>query len=256
MPNEPTFSDIQNHWAQVCIKELAQRQLISGYPDGRFRPDNPVTRAEFAAIVRKAFPKAVPIRSAINFADVPPKHWAYQAIQTAYQTGFLSGYPNRIFKPNDPILRLHSIIALVSGLKYGVTTAPSETLRKYFDDANQIPGWAAGAVTAATEQYLVVNYPNVRRLNPNQNATRGEVAGLICRALDIPGVPSKYIPGMNFIVIEPQFDQADSFSQGLARVKIGNQWGYIDKQGKFVLQREFEEAESFAEGVALVRKIN
>ncbi|MBD2085891.1 S-layer homology domain-containing protein [Trichocoleus sp. ST-U3] len=252
--NDPIFSDIQNHWAQECIKQLQARNLISGYPDGTFRPNAQVTRAEFAALVRKAFPNTVPIRNAINFVDVPSSHWAYQAIQVVYRAGFLSGYPDRTFKPSQPIPRVQALVALVSGLKYGAPTNPSEILKKYFEDAAQIPNYAIGAIASATEKYLVVNYPNVRRFNPNQNATRGEIAALICRALSIPGVPLQYIPGMEFVVIQPQFDEAEAFSEGLARVKIADKWGYIDKTGKLVISPQFDEADAFSEGVALVRQ--
>ena len=248
------FSDLQNHWAQACILAAAQRNIISGYPDSTFKPDSPVTRAEFAAILRKAFPGVVPVRNPINFQDVPSNHWAAKAIQVVYQWGFLSGYPDRTFKPNQPIPRVQALVALASGLKYNPTKTPSETLKQYFEDVAQIPNYAIGAIAAATEKYLVVNYPQVRRLNPNRNATRAEVTAFICRALGISGVPFQYIPGMEFVVIQPQFEQAASFSEGLAQVKIGDQWGYINKTGKLVIQPQFEQAESFSEGLGLVRQ--
>ncbi len=247
------FSDIQNHWAQECIRQLASRNIIRGYEDGSFRPNAPVTRAEFAALLSRAFPKVPPIRNAITFTDVPSTHWAYRVIQAAYQAGFLSGYPDRIFKPNQPIERVHALLALVGGLKYSPSTAPNETLKQYYDEAASIPTYAQKAIAAATENRLVVNYPNVRRLNSSQSATRAEVAAFICRALKIPGVPLQYIPGMEFVVVPPQFEQADAFSDGLARVKIGEKWGYIDKTGKQVIQPQLDEADSFSEGLALVR---
>jgi uncharacterized lipoprotein YddW (UPF0748 family) len=57
----------------------------------------------------------------------------------------------------------------------------------------------------------------------------------------------------NLMAIPPQFDQADSFSEGLARVRIGDKWGYIDQTGQFVISPQFDEANSFSEGVALVQ---
>lgn len=253
MPNPLIFSDIQTHWAQECILQLSTRGIISGYPDGTFRPNAPVTRAEFAALLNKAFANVPPIRNSITFTDVPGNHWANSAIQNAYRTGFLSGYPERTFKPNQPIPRVQVLVALVSGLKYTATTPSLAFLQKYFDDAAQIPNYAINAIAAATQQYLVVNYPNLRRFNPNQNATRAEVAAFICRALKIPGVPFQFIAGMDFVAIPPQYEEADSFSEGLARVKINSKWGYIDKTGKLIVQSELDEAESFSDGLALVR---
>ncbi len=253
MSNNFIFSDIKNHWAQECILQLLARNVVSGYPDSTFRPNVPVTRAEYAAILAKAFANVPPVRSGITFKDVPSNYWANSAIQAAYRAGFLSGYPDRTFKPNQLIPRVEALVALVSGLKYKVSTTASELLNQYFDDAAQIPSYAIEAIAAATQKRLVVNYPNVKRLNPSQNATRAEIAALICRSLKITGVPLQYIPGMEFVVIPPQFDQADSFSEGLARVKIGNKWGYIDKKGKLVIQPQFDEAASFSEGLALVK---
>lgn len=113
----PSFSDVQNHWAQPFIEALAARDIIRGFPDGTFRPDLPVTRAQFAAIVNQAFPQA-PVRSPIQFADVPVSHWAYNAIQQAYQIGFLQGYPNNIFSPEQNIPRAQVLVSLTNGLNF------------------------------------------------------------------------------------------------------------------------------------------
>ena len=253
MSNTFIFSDIKNHWAQESIVQLLARNWVSGYPDSSFRPNASVTRAEFAALIAKAFANMPPVRSGITFKDVPSKYWANSAIQVAYRAGFISGYPDRTFKPNQVIPRVEALVALVSGLKYKVSPTPSEILSKYFDDAAQIPNYAVEAIAAATQKRIVVNYPNIKRLNPSQHATRAEIATFICRALKITGVPLQYVPGMEFVVIPPQFAQADSFSEGLARVKIGNKWGYIDKKGKLVIQPQFDEAASFSERLALVK---
>ncbi len=253
MTNHVSFSDIQNHWARDCIVAATTRNIFRGYPDGTFRPDAPVSRAEFAGILYTALPKLEKLRPSTIFIDVLSNHWAAKAIQAVYQANFLSGYPKRLFRPNQPIPRVQVIAALASGLKYGVSINPSDTLKKYFDDLDQIPSYAVRAIAAATERRIVVNYPNIKRLQPTKNATRGEIAAFICRVLQIPAVPYKYIPGMEFVVIQPQFDAADSFSEGLAQVKIGNKWGYIDKTGKLVIPPQFDEANAFSAGLALVK---
>lgn len=254
MVNESMFSDIQNHWAKTSILAAAQRNILKGYPDGTFRPAAPVTRAEFAAIISIGLPKQPSSRPEISFSDVPATHWAVKAIAEAYQANYLSGYPNRMFKPNELIPRVQALTALASGLNYGVTADPINTVKKYYDDFGQIPGYATRAIAAATEKGIVVNYPNVKRLQPNQNITRGEIAALICRVLEIPTVPHKYILGIELFVIPPQFDTADAFVEGMARVQINNKWGYIDKTGKFVIPPQFEEVHPFSEGLALVRE--
>lgn len=176
------FNDVQGHWAQACIEELARQQIILGYPDGSFRPDEPLTRAEFAVLVSRAFPNAGLERKAIDFVDVPGNYWGASGIRKAFEIGFLSGYPEKVFKPNAKILRVEVLVALVSGLKYSSTESVSVTLNRTFADAPEIPKYAEHAIATATEKGLVVNYPDVRQLNPVKWATRAEVAAILCQA--------------------------------------------------------------------------
>jgi hypothetical protein len=247
------FTDVQNHWAKTSIITATERNIFKGYPDGKFRPDAPVTRAEFSVIVNKAFPNQTSSRPGITFTDVPVNHWAFGAIAQAYQTKYLSGYPNRTFKPNQPIPRVQALTALVSGLGYQVTGDAIATLKKNYSDFGQIPSYAMNAIAAATQKRIVVNYPDIRRFQPNINATRGEIAAFICRILEIPTVPAKYIPGVELFVIPPRFDHADPFIAEIARVQQDNKWGYIDKTGKFIIPPTLKEANSFSQGLALFR---
>jgi hypothetical protein len=197
--SQSTFSDVQNNWAQSCIQSLAQRNIISGYPDGSFRPDSPVTRAEFAAMVGKAFPNAPRNRTAMQFVDVPSSYWASNAIREASQTGFLSGYPGNVFRPSQNIPRAQVLVSLASGLNYSPNGPVTTTLNTNFDDATAIPDYARNTIAAATENRLVVNYPNVRFLNPNQLASRADVSAFLCQALsgtrEASLIPSQYIAG-------------------------------------------------------------
>ena len=177
-----TLSDIQGNWAQSFITALAARGIIQGFPDGTFRPDTPVTRAEFAAMIGKAVQKN-PVREAISFVDVPPNYWATGAIQSAYQTGFLAGYPNNVFMPSQEISRVQVLVSLTNGLGLSAKAESAGVLDASFQDAAQIPDYARTPVAAATENRLVVNYPNVALLNPNQVATRADVAAFIYQAL-------------------------------------------------------------------------
>jgi hypothetical protein len=179
---QTTFSDVSsNYWAAQFIQQLSQRGIIAGFPDGSFRPEEPVTRAQFAAMVNKAFQKA-PQRQAIRFVDVPSNYWASTAIQQAYTIGFLSGYPGNRFEPNQAIPRQQVLVSLANGLEYAPSGNVESTLQ-YFNDANNIAGYARSPIAAATEQRIVVNYPNVNFLNPTQTATRAQVAAFIYQAL-------------------------------------------------------------------------
>lgn len=179
---QTTFSDVSsNYWAAQFIQQLSQRGVIAGFPDGSFRPEEAVTRAQFAAMVNKAFQKA-PERQAINFIDVPSNYWASSAIQQAYTIGFLSGYPGNRFEPNQAIPRQQVLVSLANGLEYSPSTTVENTLQ-YFNDAYNIADYARTPIAAATEKQIVVNYPNVKFLNPTATATRAQVAAFIYQAL-------------------------------------------------------------------------
>jgi hypothetical protein len=200
-PSAPTFSDIQSHWAKECISQMAPRKLVSGYPDGSFRPNATITRAEFAVLMLNAFPDAPIKRPGATFNDVPANYWAHKAIQDAYRRGFFSGYPGGLFQPSQPIPRVQAIGVLAGAKNYSIPTNPDGTLRQYFEDAAQIPGYAKNAIAAAAVESLVINHPNVKQLKPNQSATRGEVAALLCRALNIYAVSPQYVAGVE---VHPQ----------------------------------------------------
>ncbi|MEA5575485.1 S-layer homology domain-containing protein [Anabaena sp. UHCC 0451] len=176
------FSDVSsNYWASQFIQQLSQRGVIAGFPDGTFRPEEPVTRAQFAAMINKAFSKSAQ-RQPINFNDVPSNYWAFSAIRQAYTIGFLSGYPGNVFRPNQAIPREQVLVSLANGLEYAAMSNTESTLQ-YYNDSGSISGYARSPIAAATERRIVVNYPNVRFLNPSVTATRAQVAAFIYQAL-------------------------------------------------------------------------
>ncbi|MBD2292195.1 DUF3370 family protein [Anabaena sphaerica FACHB-251] len=195
------FTDTQGYWGNDCIKILGERKLLTGYPDGSFRPNATVTRAEAAVLMLNAFPDASIKRNAVIFKDVPSNFWANKAITTAYQKGFFSGYPGGIFQPNQQIPRAQIIGVIAGGKNYNSVANPTQILQRYFDDAQQIPNYAQSSIAAGTINSIVVNYPNVKQLKPLQQVTRGEVAALMCRALNIYAVPPQYIAGVE---VQPQ----------------------------------------------------
>ncbi|HEY9662943.1 MAG TPA: family 10 glycosylhydrolase, partial [Allocoleopsis sp.] len=187
------FSDIGTHWAKACIVALADRSLIGGYPDGSFRPDAPMTRAELATLMYRAFPTLPLVRPAVSFPDVPSSFWAYSMIQWSYERGLFSGYPDGTFRPNELITNLQALIVVVSALRLSPPPTPDTLLRLYFTDATQIPTWAKSSIAAAIVADRVVNYPTVRQFRPNDTSSRGQISALLCRSLQIANtVPLQY----------------------------------------------------------------
>jgi hypothetical protein len=133
-------------------------------------------------------------------------------IQTAYQTGFLAGYPNNTFLPEQSIPRVQALVSLANGLNLSAKAEPSALLDTSYQDAAEIPDFARNSVAAATSNRLVVNYPDKNLLQPNQTATRAEIAAFIYQALASQGeVPqltaadaeSQYIVGAQFVAEQP-----------------------------------------------------
>lgn len=191
-----TFLDVPDgYWARPFIDALSARGIVNGYAGDYFRPDQPVTRAEFAALVQDAFDQS-PGQSTTGFEDVSSDFWAIKAIDRATQAGFLKGYPENVFRPQQQIPRAQVLVALASGLNLATTSAPTQTLQTY-QDAAQIPNYALEKVAAATEAGLVVNNPNPQLLDPNRAATRAEVTAIIYQALVRAGktepIQSQYI---------------------------------------------------------------
>lgn len=194
------FSDVSSsYWAQGFIQALSSKGIIAGYPDGTFKPENPVTRSEFAAMVGKAFSKGK-VRDAVKFVDVPSSYWANSAIQNAYQIGFLSGYPGNVFRPVQNIPREQVLVSLANGLNYSASN-PVATDLQFYSDGSSISDYARSSIAAASEKSIVVDYPNVNTLSPGRNATRAEVAAFIYQALVSSGnaaaINSPYIVALN-----------------------------------------------------------
>jgi hypothetical protein len=191
------FIDVpQDFWAYPFITALASRGIVNGFPGGYFKPTDPVTRAEFAALLQEAFGQNPGRDNVAVFKDVSPNFWAVPAIDRAIQTGFLRGYPDNTFQPQQEIPRAQVLVALASGLNLTPPSSPAEVLQVYTDVA-QIPNYATQKVAAATTTGLVSNYPDPKLLNPNQNATRADVAAMIYQALVRAGrvepIQSQYI---------------------------------------------------------------
>jgi uncharacterized lipoprotein YddW (UPF0748 family) len=197
-----SFPDIQNHWARLFIQALAQRRILNGYRDGTFRPDFPVTRAEFAAIIGAVF-TVTKKREYVPFADVPITFWANSAVKKVYETGFLVGYPDQTFRPNDSISRGDVLVAMVNGLGIAGQVQPDllSKLPQIYQDAAAIPNYGINQAAIATGVGWVASYPNIKLLNPRMAATRAEVAVMVYQALVYLGKAEKI--ASEYIVVPP-----------------------------------------------------
>jgi hypothetical protein len=170
------FKDLGAHWSAPFVEGLAIAGAVAGFQDGTFQPDKSVTRAEFAAFIQASFPNQPEKNPPLSFTDVPRSFWGYEALSKAQRSGFLTGYPDRTMRPNDPITRIQAMVAVTNGL--GLTGGRVDDLGIYRDRA-QIPSYAVDALATATQRRLVVNYPEALVIRPLEPMTRGEVSALI-----------------------------------------------------------------------------
>ena len=189
------FEDLVGHWSAPFVEALASRNLVKGFLDGTFQPDNQVSRAQFAALLAASFPAVEQERPVSLFPDVLADFWGASAIRQVQSQGFMSGFPDGSFRPNAPLTRVQAIIALVNGLELG--SGRSEALRVYSDRA-QVPSYAVDPVAAAINRQLTVSYPDPYRLRPLEPATRAETTAFVHQALvatgKLPAIASPFIP--------------------------------------------------------------
>jgi len=187
------FVDVTNHWAKDFILGLSGQNLIQGFADGTFKPDAPMTRAQYASLIARAFNPA-PRREGTSFPDVPGDFWAKSAIDQAYRAGFISGFPDGTFKPNQNVTRLQLVLSLVSGFNLPSANA---NLLAALDDRSAIPPSFQDRVAAAVQADLVVNYPNQKQFNPNREASRADVSAMVYQTLlrdgRVAAIDSPYI---------------------------------------------------------------
>ena len=98
------YKDVaDNLWSVTAISYMSNLKMVKGYPDGNFRPYANITRAEFAAMVVRF--ENISAAGSKEFTDLQKDHWAYEVIQKAAQAGWISGYPDGSFRPDQPITR-------------------------------------------------------------------------------------------------------------------------------------------------------
>jgi hypothetical protein len=178
------FSDVpRSHWAYKEIMEMAERGIINGYNDGTFRPNNRVTRAEFAKIMIAAADVKIDKKSVKQtFEDVPKSHWAYYYVEYAkpYLTGYKSG--NRYtYKPNEPAVREDIAVAMVRLLGYDNTVKADLSQLRKFRDADDVSKNLRSYVAISIQTGLMKGSNNYFR--PQDSITRAEAASLLYRAL-------------------------------------------------------------------------
>ncbi|WP_008312477.1 cistern family PEP-CTERM protein [Leptolyngbya sp. PCC 6406] len=193
------YTDVsRSHWAWEYIQELSSLNILAGYPDGDYRPDQQVNRGELAAIVSRAFEYSQ-IRESVSFTDISTNYWGYNAAQAAYQLGFLETLTGNAFQPQASLTRAAALLAIANGLEIPNMTggAAQSLLSNYSGLATS--GEVQQLLASLIQEGIFVSYPNGNQLNLDQPITRAEVAVLIYQALaslgSVESIPSDFTGG-------------------------------------------------------------
>ncbi len=177
--NKNSFNDTAQHWARTYIEQMAEKRVMSGYPDGSFKPDKNVTRAEFARMIAVAMNLPLNEQAQLSFSDqksIP--NWARSAIAAAQKAGIINGYNDGTFGPQRNITRAEMAVMIAKANKAQIDQAAS--LR--FSDAAQVPEWSRPYVAAAVKAGIITGRGN-NTFAPLSSATRAEAACMISKML-------------------------------------------------------------------------
>ena len=189
----PTFaaaSDINGHWAQTTIEAWQNQGRIGGYEDGTFRPDQPITRAEFVRLLNSAV--STQGSAPISFSDVSPSDWFYNDVAKAVGNNIASGFEDNTFRPGETVTRMQAAVFISNAMNL----TSNESGANGFTDAAQLPSWAKGAVGAVVAGGYMSGYPD-GSFGGSKGMTRAEAVSTLDRVLKSVGateVPSDTTP--------------------------------------------------------------
>ncbi len=186
-PTEPPlFSDLpSDYWALDSIKKLVDYGVLNGYPDGAFRAEKAVTRAEFCKMILLGLSYPLGVSASPTFPDAPPDHWAYTYVETAFKEGLAIGYPDGSFRPEGYITIAEILTILVRAaqwVKVNPTPPPTFFVKEPDGAVRNLSSadWFYQTVGAAFTHHLLL-YPEDPHL-----ATEGAGSGELSVAFNTP----------------------------------------------------------------------
>lgn|GEM_PF-2248784 len=165
-----TFSDVAyNAWYDAFIKTLVERKILSGYTDGKFRPDASVTRAEFAKMICLAMGWSLEVPAGASFSDVDAAGWSYRYVETAVARGAIAGYPDGTFRPARGVTRAEVAAILARILNLPASSGSLTDISSH---------WAKSFISSCVRANIVSGYSDAT-FKPDNTATRAEAAKMV-----------------------------------------------------------------------------
>lgn len=171
------FNDISGHWAESYINEAVSQGFIKGYPDGSFKPDAQVSRAEFVSMINRALENSG--SASISFSDVSRGDWYYEDVAKAVRASYVLGYNDSTFRPGRSITRQEACVMIS---KFVPTYGESGRLQN-FPDYRSIASWAYTAMSKVNGKGYIGGYAD-GKIHPLDNLTRAQAAKIISEIID------------------------------------------------------------------------
>lgn len=183
-PLAADFDDMKGHWAELAVSRAAAAGVVQGYPDGSYRPEQAVTRAQFVSMLMRMLQRergGPELGGAADYADAAEiEPWASGAIAAARQLRIADGYADGTFRPNALVTRAEAVVMLGRALQLETAGDASSAA---FADAGDIPAWAAASASAVQRAGIVQGRED-GRFGPADVLTRAEAAALMVRAME------------------------------------------------------------------------
>lgn len=179
-----SFTDVPTtYWAYDAVMLMSNHQIITGYSDGTFRPEAPVTKAEFAKMMVLTMQMDLVNPNTASFIDVKKGGWDYKYIETAkpYMTAFKTtgGFS---FRPSEGAQREDMAVAIIKGLNKEPSTGTGLDILNSLSDSSSISPNLKGYVATAMAEGIMVG-DSAKNFNANATITRAETATLLARLI-------------------------------------------------------------------------
>jgi len=170
------FPDVPDgYWARQQVSLISMLNIVTGYPDGTFRPEGSITRAEMAALLMRGNASIARAGSTTKFSDVKANHWAAQFIADAATLGVVEGYPDKTFRPKGNITRAEGLAMIARFAKVSQEAYSFQ----YFPDVSS--SYWASPIIAGSSRAGMLDFLKGRAFEPKRNMTRAEAVEILYR---------------------------------------------------------------------------
>lgn len=241
------FSDIENHWSKEAVEKLSKLNIVNGYDDNTFKPDNYMTRAEVATIINRLI--GATKESSKYIPDVNRQDWYYSEIRKAMQSGVMQGNSDGYTRPNSYITR-EEVSAMLSRAFY---ISGNSSLSGEYLDENEISDWSKEYISTFVNYKYITGYDD-GTIKPKKSITRAEFITILNRIFQTIAVDGMYTGEVSgdFIVTGKNIVLNDLVVNGNLIIAEGTkktiELNDVEVKGNLILREEIDIDEIYVHG--------